>query len=147
MKTYSKAGAMMLLGAMAFAAGAQQGGGMGQGGMGMHHGMGPAAMGSHMMRMMDSSGMMDSCCMWGMGMMHMMRPSFVLSTQDGGFVVFMGNKIMKYDKNLDLKKEVEMKIDTTAMEKWRQRMWRCPAMKQGQATKGSDTTGSGPQRK
>jgi hypothetical protein len=134
--------AIMLMGAVLFGAAAQQGGQTGQGGMGAQRGMGPGAMGQHMGRMMDSSGMMDSCAMWGMGMMHMMKPQFVLATPDGGFVVFMGNKIMKYDKNLDLKKEVEMKLDTMAMERWKQHMQNCPMMKHGPGAKGSDTTGA-----
>ena len=99
------------------------GNGMGQDGMrqgGMRHG-----------------GMMDSSAMCGMMMMHFMKPSTAFSTQDGGFVVIMGNKIRKYDKNVELKKEVEMKVDTTAMRKM---MQQCPMRKSG--TQG-DTTGQG----
>jgi hypothetical protein len=115
--------------------------------MGMQRGTGPGAMGGHMGRMLDSSGMMDSCAMEGMGMMHMMKQHFVLGTQDGGFVVFIGNKIMKYDKYLDMKKEVEIKMDTTAMARWRQHMQNCPMMRRGQGAKGSDTAGSGAQKR
>ncbi len=61
-------------------------------------------------------------------MMHFMKPGAAFGTQDGGFVVIMGNKIMKYDKNADLKKEVEMKVDTTAMKKM---MQQCPMRRSG----------------
>lgn len=96
--------------------------GMGQNGM-RHGGM------------MDSSGM---CC--GMMMMHFMKPSAAFSTQDGGIIVIMGNKIMKYDKNVDLKKEVVIKVDSTAMKKMMQQMHQCPMKRSG--TPG-DTTGQG----
>lgn len=89
---------------------------------------------------MRQGGMMDSSAMCGMMMMHFMKPSAAFGTQDGGFVVIMGNKIMKYDKNVDLKKEVEIKVDTTAMRKMMQQMKQCPMMKPG--TPG-DTTGQG----
>jgi hypothetical protein len=92
---------------------------------------------------MRHGGMMDSSAMCGMMMMHFMKPSTAFSTQDGGFVVIMGNKIMKYDKNVDLKKEVEIKVDTTAMKKMMQQMQQCPMMKSGAA---GDTTGKGMQR-
>jgi hypothetical protein len=89
---------------------------------------------------MRQGGMMDSTAMCGMMMMHFMKPSTAFGTQDGGFVVIMGNKIMKYDKNVELKKEVEMKVDTTAMRKMMQQMQQCPMKKPG--TPG-DTTGQG----
>lgn len=82
--------------------------------------------------------MMDSCAMCGMMMMHYMKPSAAFSTQDGGFIVIMGNKIMKYDKNTDLKKEVVMKVDSTAMKKMMHHMQQCPMKKSGTP---SDTTG------
>lgn len=50
----------------------------------------------------------------GMMMKSMMEKSIV-ATEDGGVVVLIGNKLLKYDKNLNLQKEVEIKIDTTAM--------------------------------
>jgi len=46
----------------------------------------------------------------------MMKESLV-ATQDGGVIVMIGNKLQKYDKNLTLKKEVEIKIDMEAMRK------------------------------
>jgi hypothetical protein len=92
---------------------------------------------------MRHGGMMDSSAMCGMMMMHFMKPSVAFATEDGGFVVIMGNKIMKYDKNVDLEKEVEIKVDTTAMRKMMQQMQQCPMMKSGTP---SDTTGKGMQR-
>ncbi|MBN1603552.1 MAG: hypothetical protein JW915_18220 [Chitinispirillaceae bacterium] len=91
---------------------------------------------------MRHGGMMDSCAMCGMMMMHFMKPVAAFGTQDGGFVVIMGNKIRKYDKNIDLKKEVVMKVDTTAMKKMMQQMQQCPMRKSG--TPG-DTAGQGGQ--
>ncbi len=90
-------------------------------------------------------GMMDSSAMCGMMMMHFMKPSAAFSTQDGGFIVIMGNKIMKFDRNADLKKEVEIKVDTTAMRKMMSQMQQCPMMKSGAGARG-DTTGKGMQR-
>lgn len=36
----------------------------------------------------------------------------LVATKDGGVVVLIGKKLLKYDKNLNLKKEVEIKLDT-----------------------------------
>jgi hypothetical protein len=84
----------------------------------------------------------DSSANCGMMMMHFMKPGAAFPTQDGGFIIIMGNKIMKYDKDLNLKKETEMKMDTTAMRKAMQQMRQCPMMK-GQPNMGNDTTGHG----
>lgn len=48
-------------------------------------------------------------------MMKSMMEKSMVATQDGGVVVLIGNKLLKYDKNLNLQKEVEIKIDTVAM--------------------------------
>lgn len=39
----------------------------------------------------------------------------MVATADGGVIVLVGNKLQKYDKNLVLKKEVEIKIDEGEM--------------------------------
>jgi hypothetical protein len=117
MNRFLKAAVGILFSASLLGLSAQQSGGMGQGGMG------------------GMMGGTDSSSMHGM-MMHMMKPSYVFNTSDGGFVVFMGNKILKYDKDLNLKKEVQMKVDTTGMGEM---MKQCPR-RQGS---GSDTTGHG----
>lgn len=88
---------------------------------------------------MDTRGMMDGSMM-GQGMMGqrmmakdkmmgmcacpMMSKSLV-AAQDGGVILLMGNKLQKYDKDLVLKKEVEIKIDMEAMRKM---MEGCPMM-------------------
>lgn len=41
----------------------------------------------------------------------MMGKCSMVATTDGGVVVMCCNKLLKYDKNLELKKEVEMKTD------------------------------------
>lgn len=48
-------------------------------------------------------------------MMHSMMGKELVATQDGGVVVLVGNKLQKYDKNLQLIKEVEVKQDKGAM--------------------------------
>ena len=48
-------------------------------------------------------------------MMKSMMEKSMVATQDGGVVVLVGNKLLKYDKNLNLQKEVEIKIDPSGM--------------------------------
>lgn len=49
--------------------------------------------------------------MMGGGMM-MQRPNTQMeSTSDGGIVILSGNKLQKYDKDLKLIKEVELKVE------------------------------------
>ncbi len=111
----ARIGLTVLAGALFFAVNAQQDtgmSGMGQGGM-----------------KMSLEGMMDSSSMSCMMMMHFMKPIFAFSTEDGGFVVIVGNKIMKYDKEANLKKEIELKMDTAAMNKMMMQMKSCPMMK------------------
>ncbi len=47
----------------------------------------------------------------------MMMEKSVVATSDGGVVIVTGNKMTKYDKDLNVVKEVEMKMDMEAMEK------------------------------
>jgi len=64
--------------------------------------------------MMDKGGkggMMGMCPMHGMMMKSYMDKEMV-ATEDGSVVVMAGNKLMKYDKNLALKKEVEINTGT-----------------------------------
>lgn len=69
-------------------------------------------------------GMVKGKKMMGMGMM---MNKEIVATEDGGVVVMIGNKLLKYDKNLDLKKEVEIKIDTAGMqERMMQMKENCP---------------------
>ncbi len=63
-------------------------------------------------------GMKPICPMQGM----MMKKEMV-ATSDGGVIVMVGNKLLKYDKDLNLKKEAELKMDAEAMH---QMMGKCP---------------------
>ena len=40
----------------------------------------------------------------------------LVATNDGGVVVMMGNRLYKYDKNLNLVKETEIKVDMKRMQ-------------------------------
>jgi hypothetical protein len=72
--------------------------------------MGQGMMGQGMM----GQGMMGQGMM-GQGMMGSMMDKKIVATQDGGIVVWAGNKLIKYDKDLKLVKEVELKIDMAQM--------------------------------
>jgi hypothetical protein len=99
----------------------------GMGGMG--HGMGG---------MMESGDgrMMKGCP--GAGMMWaMMMPQKVIATEDGGVIVAMGNRLIKFDKNLKLRNEVELEVDSARVQAMMRRMNRfCPAMQSGGAQQG-----------
>jgi len=57
----------------------------------------------------------------------MMGGKELLATQDGGVVLMMGNKLIKYDAQLNLVKETELKIDMEAMHKAMEEMKKnCP---------------------
>ncbi len=73
---------------------------------------------------MMGKGMMDGKMMGMMGMCSMMHPTIV-ATSDGGVVILIGNKLTKYDKNLNVVKEVEIKMDMEGMGKM------CPMMGKG----------------
>ena len=65
--------------------------------------------------MEKSGGMMGKKMMGGM-MMHEMMEKKVIATSDGGIIVVTGNKLLKYDKDLNLVKEVEIKMDNQEMQ-------------------------------
>lgn len=73
--------------------------------------------------MMEGKGMM----MHGMMMNAMMNKSMV-ATSDGGVVVMTANKLTKYDKDLNVVKEIELKMDMEGMQKM---MKDCPMMGKG----------------
>lgn len=105
----------------------------------MKDGMGKEMMGKGMMD--DKGGMMGMKGMHGM-MMKAMEKS-VVATSDGGIVVVMGNKLTKYDKDLNVVKEVELKMDMEAMKKNMDDMMKmCPmmgkGMKEGMSEKDDD---------
>lgn len=57
-----------------------------------------------------------------MGMNPMMTNKTLVATSDGGIVILNGNKLQKYDKDLVLKKEVEIKTDMAAMQEMMSQM-------------------------
>jgi hypothetical protein len=80
--------------------------------------------------MMDSNDMMMQRRGWmagqgdmmGMNQMHMMMAQSMMNismvpTEEGGVIVLAYDKLLKYNKNLELVKEVELKIDTEQMQK------------------------------
>lgn len=77
-----------------------------------------------MMGMMGK-GMMDGKMMGMCPMMKSMMERSVVATSDGGVVVVMGNKLTKYDKDLNVVKEIEQKMDMEGMQKM---MKDCPMM-------------------
>lgn len=66
--------------------------------------------------MSDMQGMRGGKNMGQMGRKEGMSPK-VVATSDGGVVVLMGNKLVKYDSTLTLVKEVEMKGGPKPMNK------------------------------
>jgi len=103
----------------------------------------PGTMPSGMQGMMGKGQMMAMCPMHGMMMGSMMAKS-VAATGDGGIVVMAGNKLIKYDKDLNLVKEVEVKMDMEGMQKkMSQMMEQCPmckSMMQGGSMMGQGST-------
>ncbi len=60
-------------------------------------------------------------------MMGMMMKKQMVATEDGGIIVLSGNKLLKYDKNLNLKNEVEIPMDMEGMQKrMKEMMKHCP---------------------
>lgn len=85
-------------------------------------------------RGMTGKGMMGKGKIGGKMMMHGMMKSMmertVLTTADGGIIIVQGNKLTKYDKNLNVIKEVELKTDFDSMHgMMRDMMEKCPMMK------------------
>ena len=69
-----------------------------------------------MMRTKMKSDKMGVCPIHGMVMGKMMERSLV-ATEDGGVIVLAGNKLYKYDKDLNLLKEAEIKFDMSEVQK------------------------------
>ena len=98
--------------------------------------------------MMDEKGgmMMGGKGMMGMHEMMMkmsdtMRKT-VVATSDGGVIIVGLDKITKYDKDLNVVKEVELKADTEGMQKMMGAMMeKCPMMGKGMMS--GDTMGQG----
>lgn len=75
--------------------------------------------------MKEGHGRMGQCMM----MKKMMMGKEMVASADGGVIVLVGNKIMKYDKDLNLVKEVE--IDMKAMMEKCREMMKGHDMKEG----------------
>ena len=81
------------------------------------------------MGMMMGEEMMEMCPMH-MSMCQSMMSKQIVATQDGGVMAMVGNKLMKYDKDLKLVKETELKIDMEKMQqKMKEMMENCPMQK------------------
>ncbi len=98
--------------------------------------------------MMQGQGMMGQGMMGGdqgqggmMGMMGggCMMGKQIIATSDGGVVVFVGDTLYKYDKELNLKKEVEIPVDYEKMQKKMQKMHRMSPQDSGSAHHGGKT--------
>lgn len=88
-------------------------------------GMGRGMMGGQMMH--ADSGMMKPMMGCGM-MMGMAAPQSVIPVEDG-IIVVIGNKLLKYDKNLNLKKEAKIEIDYEEIQARMQQIQQmCPRM-------------------
>lgn len=78
--------------------------------------------------MMGEHSIMKNNAMSGMMMKHMMDKSMIATT-DGGVIILIGKKLMKFDKDLNLIKEVEIKVDTKSMPMNMMEMMKdCPMM-------------------
>lgn len=53
--------------------------------------------------------------MSSMVMMQMLREKSITPTSDGGVLIIVGNQMIKYDKDLNVVKEAELKIDTAKL--------------------------------
>lgn len=92
--------------------------------------MGDKGMGMMKGDMMDKGGMMGGKMMGMCPMMQSMMQKSVVATTDGGIIVVTGNKLTKYDKDLNVVKEVELKMDMEGMQKQMMDMMQnCPMMK------------------
>ena len=81
---------------------------------------------------MMGKGMRDGKMMGMHPMMKSMMEKLMVPTADGGVVVLMGNKLTKYDKDLNVVKEVEIKMDMEGMQKMMENMKSmCPMMGKG----------------
>ncbi|MBD3315404.1 MAG: hypothetical protein GF344_06425 [Chitinivibrionales bacterium] len=90
-------------------------------GPGMRHRMNPGMMRDDT-TMVEMRGM--SCGM----MMRMMTPQSVIPVGDG-IIVVMGNKLSKYDNNLNLKREATIEVNFEQMREQMRKAWaNCPML-------------------
>lgn len=67
-------------------------------------------------------------------MMAKMMEKTMVPTKDGGVIILVGNRLLKYDQDLNLKKEVEIKMPCS--EEMKKRMKDCPMMGKMKADSG-----------
>ncbi|HEM62017.1 MAG TPA: hypothetical protein ENO24_06970 [Chloroflexi bacterium] len=75
--------------------------------------------------MQNDQGMMPMAgmhAMMGQGMAHAMAQTSLVATSDGGVVLWAGGKLIKYDSDLRLVREVEVQVDYKAMQQHMQQM-------------------------
>jgi hypothetical protein len=75
--------------------------------------------------------------MFGMGAK--MAKAQMVATDEGGEIVLAGNKLMKYDADLNLVKEVELKVEMPGMGMMGGKQ--CPMMGQGSAAAAAESQG------
>lgn len=120
-----------------FAQPQQQPGGMMGRGM-----MGQGQMGRGMMMQQGPGGGMG-CPLCGMMASGMMQ-KIMVPTEDGAVIVALGDKLIRYDRNLNKVKEVSLDIDVTQMhQKMQQMMQNCPMMQQMQRQQAGDESSQG----
>ncbi len=69
----------------------------------------------------------QGCSTCHMNKMMMMEGKKLVATQDGGLVLMVGNKLIKYDASMNVVKEVEIKMDMEAMKNMMEDMKKnCP---------------------
>ncbi len=72
-------------------------------------------------KMKKQNHMQNRCSACAMAMCGMMSKA-MLHTDDGGVVVMIGNKLYKYDQNLNLQKETELSVDFKNMKQMMMKM-------------------------
>ncbi|MEW5895688.1 MAG: hypothetical protein AB1650_08055 [Candidatus Omnitrophota bacterium] len=81
-------------------------------------------------KFLEKKMMMGKMCAAG-DIMKIMMKTTVTVTPDGGVIVLRGNSLAKYDKNLNLVKEVQLKDMTEEIQQKMQKMMKeCPVMQQ-----------------
>jgi hypothetical protein len=92
--------------------------------------------------------MMGKGKMMGQMMMKVMEKS-VTATSDGGIVVLAGNHLVKYDKDMNIIKEADVKVDMDAMQKDMEGMMKmCPMMQgdmKGMESESEEMQGTSPE--
>ena len=73
------------------------------------------SMGSQAMGMRSMAPTLPGGFMENMMIQQAMKDKSVIATSDGGLIVVVGTKLIKYDKDLNVVKEAEIKIDVEAM--------------------------------